>query len=74
MNVIRRIILFIKNVFIKQQKVKKLVEPKIDIEQNKKINFIESLKITTTETKTKKRVETLICNGDGLGIQKKISC
>lgn len=74
MNVIRRIILFIKNVFSKQEEVKKLVEPQIDIEQNKKINFIESLKITTTETKTKKRIETLICNGDGLGIQKKISC
>lgn len=74
MNSIRKVILFIKNIFIKQDEVKKLVEPKIAIEQNKKESFIESLKITTTEKRTKKKVETLICDGDGLGIQKKITC
>ena len=44
------------------------------IEQYKKESFIESLKIATKEKRTKKRVETLTCNGDGLGIQKKITC
>lgn len=73
MNIIRRMLLFIKNIFVKQDEVKKLQEPKIEIEQDKKESFIESLKITTIEKRTKKRVETLTCNGDGLGIQKKIT-
>lgn len=74
MNIIRKMILFIKNIFIKQDEVKKLVEPKITIKEDKKESFIETLKITTTEKRTNKRVETLTCNGDGLGIQKKIIC
>ncbi len=74
MNIVRKMILFIKNIFIKQYEVKKLVEPKITVKEDKKESFIESLKITTTDKRTKKRVETLTCNGDGLGIQKKITC
>ena len=74
MSIIRKMILFIKNIFVKQDEVKRLEETKIVIEQDKKENFIESLKIATTEKRTKKRVETLTCNGDGLGIQKKITC
>ena len=74
MNIIRKVILFIKNIFAKQDEVKKLAEPKITVNEDKKESFIESLKITTTQKTTKKRVETLTCNGDGLGIQKKITC
>jgi len=74
MNIIRKMILFIKNIFIKQDGVKKLEEPKIVVDQDKKVNFIESVKITTTEKRTKKKIETLTCDGDGLGIQKKITC
>lgn len=74
MNIIRKMILSIKKIFVKQDEVKRLQEPKIVIEQDKKESFIESLKIATTEKRTKKRVETLTCNGDGLGIQKKITC
>lgn len=74
MNIIRKMILFIKNIFIKQDEVKKLQEPKSVIEQDKKDSFIESLKIATTEKRTKKRIEILTCNGDGLGIQQKITC
>ena len=73
MNIIRKMFLFIKNIFVKQDEVKKIQEPKNAIEQDKKENFIESLKITITEKKAKKKVETLTCNGDGLGIQKKIT-
>ena len=64
-------VLFIKSIFIKEDEVKKLVEPKITVKEEEKESFIESLKTTTTE---KKRIETLTCNGDGLGIQKKITC
>ncbi len=74
MNIIRKMILWIKNIFIKQDEVKKLVEPKIIVKEDKKHSFIESLKITTTEKTTNKRIETLICDGDGLGIRKKITC
>ncbi len=74
MSIIRKMILFIKNIFVKQDEVKRLQEPKIIIEQDKKESFMESLKIATTEKRTKKRIETLTCNGDGLGIQKKITC
>ncbi len=74
MNIIRKMILFIKNIFVKQEEIKALEEPKQIINQEKKINFVESLKITTTEKKNKKRIETLTCEGDGLGIQNKISC
>ena len=74
MSCIIKIILFIKNIFIKQDEVKKLIEPKITVKEDKKESFIESLKIATTEKRTKKRVETLTCNGDGLRIQKKITC
>ena len=71
MNIIRKIILCIKNIFIKQEK---LPEPKNTIEQDKRENFIESLKITPTEKRTKKTIETLTCVGDGLGIRKKMTC
>ena len=63
-----------KNIFTKQDKIKKLEEPKIIVNEDKKESFKESLKITTTPKRTKKRVETLTCNGDGLGIQRKITC
>ncbi len=74
MNIIRKVILFIKNIFAKQNEVKKLTEPRIVENKDKKESFIESLKITTIQKETKKRVETLTCNGDGLGIQRKITC
>lgn len=74
MNIIRKMILFIKNIFVKQEEIKVLEEPKQIINQEKKMNFIESLKVTIIEKKNKKRIETLTCEGDGLGIQKKISC
>lgn len=74
MNIIRKMILFIKNIFTKQDKVKKLAEPTIIANEDKKESFIKSLKITTTQKRTKKKVETLTCIGDGLGIQKKITC
>lgn len=74
MDFIKKILLFIKNIFINNDTVKKLQEPKISMEQEEKMSFMQSLKITTTEKKLKKKVETLTCDGDGLGIQKKITC
>ncbi len=73
MNIITKLILCIKNIFAKKDKVKKLEEPKIIVNENKKESFIESLKVTTTPKRTEKIVETLTCDGDGLGIQGKIT-
>lgn len=70
MNFIRKVILFIKNIFIQQDEVKTLAEPKIIVEEDKKERFIQSLRVATTERRAKKKIETLICEGDGLGIQK----
>ena len=65
MKVLKSIIEFIKDIFKKEEK-KLLETPK----ENEKEKFIQSLKVTT---KKKKKIETLICKGDGLGIQGKIS-
>ena len=73
MNIIKKLISFIKNKFTKQEKIKQLMEPRTIANEDKKESFIESLKINTTQKITKKRVETLICDGDGLGIQKNIT-
>lgn len=72
MNIIQKILSFIKKRFIKQEAIKTLEEPKNTIYEDRKNNFIESLKINHIK-KSKKKVETLTCDGDGLGIQKKIS-
>lgn len=72
MNIIKNIILFFKSIFNKQEDVKLLEAPKKVVGIDSKDNFIQSLRTTITEKKEKK-IETLICNGNGLGIQKKIS-
>lgn len=72
MNIFKKLFLSIKNIFIKKNEIKKLPEPENDINQDSRNNFIESLKVTPLKKINKKKVETLICNGDGLGIQKKI--
>lgn len=74
MNIIKKIILFAKNMFIKQNKLPKLQEPKIFVDQCKTESFIESLKVATTGKETKRKIEILTCEGDGLGIRKKITC
>ena len=73
MNVIKKIILFTKNIFVKQNKIEMLNSPKHDVNQEGKTDFIKSLKINTIRKIANKKIETLTCEGDGLGIQKKIS-
>lgn len=67
MNIIRKVILYIKNIFNKQEEVKKLEAPKEVLKEDKKSNFIATLK-----TAKKDKIETLICVGDGLGIRKQM--
>ena len=73
MNIINRLILFIKNVFPKKEKINMLNAPVSNSLQGKRDGFIKSLKVVTDKKNTTKKVETLICEGDGLGIQKRIS-
>lgn len=73
MNVLKEIISFFKNIFKKNDKIKELPEPKAYISKDRN-SFIDSIKVTNIEKKKNKKIETLICDGDGLGIKKRISC
>lgn len=74
MSIIRNIILFFKNIFNKKEYIKALEAPKQIVNSDKKSNFIQSLKINSAEKTKEKKIETLICKGNGLGIQKKVNC
>ena len=71
MSFINKLIIIIKNIFNKKGEIKKLETHEEIYSQKEKAKFIKSLKINDTEER--KKVETLICEGDGLGIQKNIS-
>ncbi len=71
---IKRII----NFFRKKDLPKSLNEGKNEIEKNqldeKKTSFVNSLKVTITEKKKKPSVDTLVCYGDGTGIDNTMEC
>lgn len=71
MKYIKKFILFFKNLFHKNV-IKSLDVPVQKNNYIQKDSFINSLKATKINKKTKE-VETLICEGDGLGIKKKIT-
>lgn len=71
MNIIKGIISFIKRLFSGKDDIKMIEAPVNTIDKEDKNNFINSLKINMV-LKSKKKVETLTCFGDGLGIQTKI--
>lgn len=70
MNLVQKVIFSIKKMFSKQEETKELEMPKEPIQYVKKNNFSNKLAVNTN----KKQVETLICDGDGLGIKKKMNC
>ena len=70
MNFIRKVFLYFKSIFNKKEEVKKIDAPKDT--GNEKEKFIENLKVTTTYKSPRKKAETLICNGNGLGIQSEV--
>lgn len=69
---IKKIVIFFKNIFQKKVSVKMIEAPVNPIINDNRKNFIQSLRINMAE-KSKKKIETLTCFGDGLGIQKKLS-
>lgn len=72
MKILEKIRVWLKELFHKKEKTKLLEEPKQILNKEKKVNFIENLKVNTIEKRKKKKVETLVCTGDGLGIQNKM--
>ena len=78
MSIIEKMISFIKRLFKKEEI--KLIEAPIEVEDEekdkKKEKFLNSLKVedeVKKKKKLKRKIETLICVGDGLGIQGKIT-
>lgn len=82
MKLIKKINLFFKTIFKKQDKVKMLgasqtqenMQKEVIDSQKQKVDFVKSLKVNIENKPKKKKIETLVCEGDGLGIKKKISC
>jgi hypothetical protein len=66
MSFLNKILTWVKKIFVKKEDIKMLESPSEEGANENRNTFLESLKIKVA----KKKVETLICDGDGLGIQK----
>ena len=73
MKILEKFILFIKNMFNKKEEPKQIEAPRVNLYKNQREDFLDSLRLDTIKKKKKKKFETLICKGDGLGIRKKLS-
>lgn len=72
MNIFKRIWQKLKRIFSKKEEIVMLNEGK-DYSNQEREKFKESLKIKFEKVlKNRKKVETHICYGDGLGIKKKL--
>ena len=70
MNFFRNLFLTFKNIFRKHTEIKQLEAPKQFSTSINRDSFIKDLKVNV---KKKKKIETLVCEGDGLGIQRKMT-
>lgn len=73
MNFIKNIIEFFRNIFHKESDIKMIEAPIESLKEDAKTNFLNSLKVNIEQKKKKKKIETLTCFGDGLGMQNKIT-
>ena len=73
MGIFKRIVNYFKNIFMKNEKVKEIEAPKYEENLKTRNDFIEKLKVNIIEKRKNKKIETLICEGDGLGIKNKIT-
>ncbi|MEG1008480.1 MAG: hypothetical protein RSE41_02280 [Clostridia bacterium] len=71
MNIINKVIKYIENRFNKQKYIKELNICK-EVENLNNNEFIISLKTQVAYNEKNNEIETLICVGDGLGLQNKI--
>lgn len=72
MNYLKKVFSFFHNLFYKKE-VKMIEAPIANSSTNEKNEFIQSLRVNVKKSKKSKRIETLTCVGDGLGIQNKIT-
>ena len=73
MNIKEKIVSFFEKIFNKKEEPKLINKPiEVEKQEDKKKNFVNSIKVNKIKNKQSK-VETLICDGDGLGIKKKVS-
>ena len=72
MNIIKKFFFQIKNYFFNGNKVKQ-IEKKTFVDNGYNEEFKNSIKYKEKQPKTQNKIETLICPGDGLGIQTKIT-
>ena len=73
MNFIKNILAFFKNIFDKENDIKMIEAPMENLKEDNKTSFLSSLKVNIEQKKKKKKIETLTCFGDGLGMQNKIT-
>ena len=70
MNVLERIISFINKIFNKKEEIKMIEAPKRVVNIKEKEDFLTSIKVFRPIQIKNNEIETLVCIGDGLGIQK----
>ena len=73
MNFVKNIIVFLKRIFNKENNIKMIEAPAVEVPKEETSDFKKQLKVTKNEKQKSSEVETLICFGDGLGIQTKIN-
>lgn len=73
MNFIKKIYLFVKKIFNKENNIKMIKAPQKTALEQGNISFMNYLKTDIVKKHKKKEVETKSCVGDGLGIQNKIN-
>ena len=73
MKFIKNILRFFRNIFHKENDIKMIEAPIQNLKEDNKISFLNSLKVNIEQKKKKKKIETLTCFGDGLGMQNKIT-
>lgn len=74
MNLMKNIIVFFKRLFNKQKDIKMIEKSTLNVKKENLKDFKKQLEITKESKDNKNNnIETLICFGDGLGIQTKIN-
>jgi len=69
MRVFERIKEFVKNIFCKKEEVKYIEEYRTENFEEKRAEFIKSIK---GKSRNNRKIETLVCPGNGLGINEGI--
>lgn len=73
MKFLKKFFLFIQNVFNKKEEIKQIEAPKIDLYKDQKEDFLKSIRVSSIPRRKNKNIETLVCVGDGLGFNNKLT-